>query len=83
MDEIGIESVEYVSSLLAETLFLFDEIKRDRYVLLLDVGYITSSIRAGPAATASCSSAPFRWAAGILPEILPPRWKFPLPRRRA
>ena len=44
MDEIGIESVEYVSSLLAETLFLFDEIKRDRYVLLLDVGYITSSI---------------------------------------
>lgn len=44
MDELGMESVEYVSALLAETLFLFDEIKRDRYVLLLDVGYITSSI---------------------------------------
>lgn len=44
MEEIGIESVEYVSALLAETLFLFDDIKRDRYVLLLDVGYITSSI---------------------------------------
>lgn len=44
MNEIGIETIEYVSALLAETLFLFDDIKRDRYVLLLDVGYITSSI---------------------------------------
>lgn len=44
MAEIGIESTEYVSSLLAEVLFLFDDIKRDQYVMLLDVGYITSSI---------------------------------------
>lgn len=44
MDEIGIESIEYVSSLLSEVLFLFDDIKRDQYVMLLDVGYITSSI---------------------------------------
>jgi cell division protein FtsA len=44
MDEIGIESVEYVSALLAEVLFLFDDIKRDQYVMLVDVGYITSSV---------------------------------------
>lgn len=44
MDELGIESVEYVSSLLAETLFLFDDIKRDQYVVLIDVGYISSNV---------------------------------------
>lgn len=44
MDELGIESVDYVSSLLAEGLFLFDEVKRDQYVVMIDVGYITSSV---------------------------------------
>lgn len=44
MDELGIESIEYVSSILAETLFLFDGVKRDQYVVLIDVGYITTSV---------------------------------------
>ncbi|MCH5163834.1 MAG: hypothetical protein J1F36_02330 [Clostridiales bacterium] len=44
MNALGIAEVEYVSSILAETLFLFDEVKRDQYVVLLDVGYITTSV---------------------------------------
>ncbi len=44
MKSLGIESVEYVSSVLAETLFLFDDVKRDQYVVLIDVGYITTTV---------------------------------------
>lgn len=44
MNELGIESVEYVSSVLAEVLFLFDDVKRDQYVVQIDVGYITTSV---------------------------------------
>lgn len=44
MNSLGIEKVEYVSSVLAETLFLFDEIRRDQYAVLIDVGYITTSV---------------------------------------
>ncbi len=47
MDELGIESVEYVSSVLAETLFLFEDVKRDQYVVLIDVGYITTTVAVG------------------------------------
>lgn len=44
MSVLGIEDVEYCSSILAETLFLFDDIKRDQYIVLIDVGYITTSV---------------------------------------
>lgn len=44
MNDLGIESHEYVSSLLAETLFLFDDIKRDQYVVLIDCGYIATNV---------------------------------------
>lgn len=47
LDNLGIESVEYVSSVLAEELLLFDEITRDQYVVLIDVGYITTSVAVG------------------------------------
>ena len=39
----GVENVEYVSSALAEALYLFRPEVRDRSALLLDVGYITTS----------------------------------------
>lgn len=44
LDSLGIKNVEYVSSVLAETLFLFEEVKRDQYVVLIDVGYITTNV---------------------------------------
>ncbi|MCI8413906.1 MAG: hypothetical protein HFE47_07455 [Clostridia bacterium] len=47
LEEIGIQEVEYVSSVLAEELLLFDEITRDQYVVLIDVGYITTSVAVG------------------------------------
>ena len=43
-EDLGIESVEFVSSVLAEALFLFDDIVRDRYAVLVDVGYIVTDI---------------------------------------
>ncbi|MBQ6979487.1 MAG: pilus assembly protein PilM [Clostridia bacterium] len=39
----GIEDVECVSSALAEVMYLIDPEARDRIVMLLDVGYITST----------------------------------------
>ena len=44
MAEVGIESAEYVCSMLAETLFLFSDIERDRWVVLIDVGYTTTNV---------------------------------------
>lgn len=44
---LGIEEIEFVSSVLAETLFLFDDVRRDQYVVLIDVGYITTSVIVG------------------------------------
>ncbi len=44
MNAMGIESFEFVSSVLAETLFLFDDAKRDQSVILIDVGYITTTV---------------------------------------
>lgn len=41
---VGIESSEYVSSVLAESLFLFDDARRDKGAILLDVGYMTSTL---------------------------------------
>ena len=47
LEELGIESIEFVSSVLAEELLLFDDITRDQYVVLIDVGYITTSVAVG------------------------------------
>lgn len=44
LKSLGVESYEFVSSVLAETLYLFDEAVRDRYVVLFDVGYIVTDI---------------------------------------
>ena len=44
MNELGIDSHEYVSSVLAESLFLFDDFVRDRYAVLMDVGYIVTDV---------------------------------------
>ncbi len=41
---IGITEVEFVSSAWAEAMYLFEDDERDKSILLLDVGYITSSI---------------------------------------
>ena len=42
--DMGITSVEYVSSVLAESLLLFDETERDNTAVLIDVGYFTTSV---------------------------------------
>ena len=44
LGEMGINDVEFVSALTAEVLYLFEPRQRDQYVLLLDAGYITSSV---------------------------------------
>ena len=43
LKKLGINDVEYVSSTLAESLFLIEPETRDRVAILIDVGYITSS----------------------------------------
>ena len=42
--DIGIVSVEYVSSVLAESLLLFDETERDNTAVVIDVGYFTTTV---------------------------------------
>lgn len=44
LEEKGITSYDFVSSLLAQALFLFDDSRRDRYAIMIDVGHITSSV---------------------------------------
>ncbi len=44
LNELGIESHEYVSTVLAESLYLFDDFVRDRYAVLIDVGYIVTDV---------------------------------------
>lgn len=41
---LGIREVEYVSSALAESLYLIDPEKRDSGAILIDVGYLTTSV---------------------------------------
>lgn len=43
LNEIGVKEIEYVSSALAEILYLFEAEQRDRICVLADIGYITSS----------------------------------------
>ncbi len=42
--DLGIRETEYVSTALAESLFLFEPEIRDRYALLVDCGHITTSV---------------------------------------
>ena len=44
VEDLGIESVDFVSTILAESLFLFNSVDRDRYAVLVDVGYIVTDI---------------------------------------
>ena len=44
INEIGIRKVYFLSSCLGDSLYLFDPTLRDRYVLLVDCGYITTSV---------------------------------------
>lgn len=40
----GIDSYEFVSNVLAESLYLFDDSVRDRFAVLIDIGYIVTDI---------------------------------------
>ena len=42
--DLGVRETEYISSTLAESLFLFDPEVRDRYALLVDCGHISTSV---------------------------------------
>ncbi len=44
LEHKGIATYDFVSSLLAQALFLFDDSRRDRYAILIDIGHITSSV---------------------------------------
>lgn len=44
LNKLGIFKLNFVSSIYAQSLYLFDEEERDRYVLLVDCGYITTSV---------------------------------------
>ena len=45
--EIGIKHYTYISANLAEMLFLLDSAERDRYAILIDVGYLTTNVMVG------------------------------------
>lgn len=44
LGELGIRNSQYISSTVAESLFLFEPEIRDRYALLVDCGHITTSV---------------------------------------
>ena len=44
LSELSITNVEYTSSVLAESLYLLEPEVRDRYAILIDAGYITTSV---------------------------------------
>lgn len=44
LHDLHIKEIEYVPSVWAETMYLFENEQRDKSVLLLDVGHITSSL---------------------------------------
>lgn len=44
LEGLEIESAEYVSAPLAQAMFLLDNFKRDGSAVLIDIGYITSSV---------------------------------------
>ncbi len=40
----NIDDIDFVCSAYAQSLYLFDEEERDKYVLMVDIGYITSTV---------------------------------------
>jgi cell division protein FtsA len=44
VSNLGIETAEYISAPLAEAMFLLDDVRRDRYAVLVDIGFITSFV---------------------------------------
>ena len=44
LKQLGINSVTFVSNLVSSSMFLFDDITRDRYVVYLDCGHRTTSV---------------------------------------
>ena len=46
-NDIGISNVHYISSTLAEMLYLMSPSMRDKYAILVDIGYITTSVAVG------------------------------------
>lgn len=42
--DLGLSRVTYISSDLAQAQYLFDEDERERYAIMVDVGYITTSV---------------------------------------
>ncbi|MCL2847242.1 MAG: hypothetical protein FWE13_00635 [Firmicutes bacterium] len=44
LKELGINSIEFVSTLVAQNMFLFDDVVRDKFVVLLDSGHLTTSV---------------------------------------
>lgn len=47
LDDVGVRSIGFISSNLAEMLHLFAPEVRDRYVFLVDCGYITTNVMLG------------------------------------
>lgn len=47
LDELQIRKAGFISTCLAEMLYLFDPSIRDRYAILVDCGYITTSVMLG------------------------------------
>ncbi len=44
LPNLNAESIEYVSSALCQALYLVDQVQRDENAIILDVGYISSSV---------------------------------------
>lgn len=44
LNKLGINKVAFVSSIYAQSLYMFEADQRDHYVLLVDCGYITTSV---------------------------------------
>lgn len=47
LNEIGIKNVVFIASNLAEMIYLLDPAVRDRYAILLDIGYLTTNVMVG------------------------------------
>ena len=44
LEQVGVVSVEYISSSLAQANFLLDDVEKQRGAIIIDIGYITSSV---------------------------------------
>ncbi len=76
----GVEQVEFVAAPLAEMLFLFDDYKRDRCVMLADVGALSTTLTIGRG-DGLCRQYYFPWGGGRITLALEEALK--IPRREA